>query len=365
MTVSAEGFSTKSGTASIPDEGEGIFNAFLQPSQGSGDLGTVSWELTHDGTLRVFGTGSAGGYSWNTYWGRPSTPWHSLELADKVYKVVVDEGVTDFGRYTFAKLPNLVSVELPDTLTGIGENAFAYCDSLEFISIPGSVRNIASNAFGYNIKVAVFEEGATHVGGLQGTLVERVVIPDTVESFGNYAFNGCSHLKQITFPKNLKNIGHYAFNYSGITSAILPEGLESIGDYAFNSCGELSAVSIPDTVTSMGNGMFVDCAKLTSVRLSANVTSMPSFRRCTNLRVLELPEGVTYIGAYSLEGTTLDKLILPKSLKTIDYGATNGCSTIPVYYRGTQEEWAAINIVDNSNDALLNSPNVTYNYTGR
>ncbi|MBQ2326908.1 MAG: leucine-rich repeat protein [Clostridia bacterium] len=365
VTVSAEGFSTKSGTASIPDEGEGIFNAFLQPSQGSGDLGTVSWELTHDGTLRVFGTGSAGGYSWNTYWGRPSTPWHSLELADKVYKVVVDEGVTDFGRYTFAKLPNLVSVELPDTLTGIGENAFAYCDSLEFISIPGSVRNIASNAFGYNIKVAVFEEGATHVGGLQGTLVERVVIPDTVESFGNYAFNGCSHLKQITFPKNLKNIGHYAFNYSGITSAILPEGLESIGDYAFNSCGELSAVSIPDTVTSMGNGMFVDCAKLTSVRLSANVTSMPSFRRCTNLRVLELPEGVTYIGAYSLEGTTLDKLILPKSLKTIDYGATNGCSTIPVYYRGTQEEWAAIDIVDNSNDALLNSPNVTYNYTGR
>ncbi|MBQ3062959.1 MAG: leucine-rich repeat domain-containing protein, partial [Clostridia bacterium] len=348
-------------------EGEGIFSAYLKASQGYGDLGTTSWELTHDGTLRVYGTGSAGGYNWNTYWGRPSTPWHSLELADKVYKVVVEEGVTDFGRFTFAKLPNLVSVELPDTLTGIGEYAFRYCNSLTHVSIPGSVRNLSATAFDglSSLNTVIFEEGATVAGGLQGSAVQTVVIPDTVESFGNYAFNGCSNLKQIHFPKNLKNIGHYAFNYSGITSAVLPEGLESIGDNVFNSCVNLTAVSIPDSVTSMGSGTFVDCVKLTSVRLSANVTAMPTFRRCSSLRVLDVPEGVTYIGAYALEGTTLDKLILPKSLKTIDYGATNGCSTIPVYYRGTQEEWAAIDIVDNSNDALLNSPNVTYNYTGR
>lgn len=366
VMVRAEGYGSKSGEVSIPDEDEAIFNAHLTPSLGAGGLGSASWEVTDDGTLRIYGTGSAGGYNWNTYWGRPSTPWVSAGLADKIQRLVVEEGITSFGRYTFAQLRNLTSVELPDTLTAIGESSFKYCDSLSYVSIPGSVTSIFYDAFDGldNLKTVVFEEGATTVGGLQGSAVETVVIPDTVESFGNYAFNGCTNLKTIHFPKNLKTIGAYAFNYSGITSAVLPEGLESIGDYGFNCCVNLTTVYIPDTVTSMGNGMFVDCVKLESVRLSSNVVQMPSLRRAESLRYLNVPEGVTFIGAYALEGTTLSKLILPKSLKTVDYCATNGCSPMPVCYRGSQEEWAAIDIVANSNDALLNNTNITFNYQG-
>jgi len=363
VSVQADGFGSKSGEAAIPDGGTGYFYAHLKPTLGSGEAGNVSWELTDDGTLRLYGTGKAGGYNWNTYWNRPSTPWASEGLADKILRVEVEEGVTSFGRYTFAQLPNLRSVELPDTLESIGESSFKYCDSLSYISIPGSVKNIYYDAFGDldNLKTVVFEEGATFVGGLQHSAVSTVVIPDTVEAFGNYAFNGCSELKVVPIPKNLKTIGHYAFNFCGITSAILPEGLESIGNNAFNGCSNLTTVSIPDTVTDMGSGMFVDCVKLNSVRLSAGEKDMPSFRRCESLRILNIPEGVTYIGAYALEGTNLSKLILPKSLKTVDYAATNGCSPIPVYYRGSQEEWAAINISPNSNDGLSNT-GVTFNY---
>ena len=366
VSVQAEGFGSKSGEAAIPDGGTGYFYAHLKPTLGSGEAGNVSWELTDDGTLRLYGTGNAGGYNWNTYWNRPSTPWASAGLADKILRVEVEEGVTSFGRYTFAQLPNLVSVELPDTLKGIGESSFKYCDSLSYISIPGSVTDIYYDAFGNldNLKTVIFEEGATFVGGLQHSAVSTVVIPDTVEAFGNYAFNGCSELKVVPIPKNLKTIGHYAFNGSGITGAILPEGLESIGNNAFSSCSNLTTVSIPDTVTDMGSGMFVDCAKLHTVILSSGVANLPSFRRCTSLRTLNVPEGVTFIGAYALEGTTLSKLILPKSLKTVDYCATSGCSPMPVYYRGSQEEWASINIVSNSNDALLNNTGIIFNYQG-
>ena len=89
---------------------------------------------------------------------------------------------------------------------------------------------------------------------------------------------------------------------------------------------------------------------------------MPSFRQCESLRTLNVPEGVTYIGAYSLEGTNLSKLILPKSLKTVAYTATSGCAPIPVYYRGTQEEWAAVNI-ENNNPGISDA-SITFNYQG-
>lgn len=224
--------------------------------------------------------------------------------------------------------------------------------------------DIVSDAFGAleNLKTVVFEEGATFAGGLKGSGVETVVIPDTVESIGAYGFCGCTNLRVFHFPKNLKSIEMYAFHHSGLISADLPEGLETIGDEAFRNCGSLTSVSIPDTVNRMGVNMFVGCVKLQSVRLSANVSELPSFYEDESLRILDVPEGVTCIGAYALGRTQLVKLILPRSLQKVDYYATRDCSTIPVFYRGSQEEWAAINIVDNNNDALLVNPNITFNY---
>ncbi len=42
--------------------------------------------------------------------------------------------------------------------------------------------------------------------------MKRLVIPDTVEKIGDYAFEYCIELEEIVFSKNLKSIGKYAFN---------------------------------------------------------------------------------------------------------------------------------------------------------
>ena len=75
-----------------------------------------------------------------------------------------------------------------------------------------------------------------------------VVIPDSVTSIGNGAFNRCRSL----------------------TSIIIPDSVTSIGEYAFYGCESLTSITIPDSVTSIGDRAFEDCTSLTSIKIAAS-----------------------------------------------------------------------------------------------
>lgn len=49
---------------------------------------------------------------------------------------------------------------------------------------------------------------------------------------------------------------------------IIPDTVNSIGDYAFSHCKELTSVVIPETVTRIGNAAFYYCTNLTNIVLA-------------------------------------------------------------------------------------------------
>lgn len=87
-------------------------------------------------------------------------------------------------------------------------------------------------------------------------------------------------------------IGSAAFlNCWRITSVKIPEVVESIGDRAFEGCKSLKSVSIPCTVKSIGEYAFDGCISLESVEVPASVTTIGigAFGGCSALKKATLP----------------------------------------------------------------------------
>lgn len=72
------------------------------------------------------------------------TPWK--KYTNKIKKVIVEEGVTYIGAFSFIECVKLESVELPNTLLEIGKSAFSGT-RLKYVNIPDSVQEIGEFAF--------------------------------------------------------------------------------------------------------------------------------------------------------------------------------------------------------------------------
>lgn len=125
--------------------------------------------------------------------------------------VVVPDGITKIGDYSFLGKDSVRTIVLPDTVTVIGRSAFRSCDSLKSINLPEGMTEIESDAF-------------TNCDSL--TSIE---IPSTVDTIGGDAFLFCNHIKCIRIPSTLTDIGDDAFMYcSGLETVVVYGGRKTI-----------------------------------------------------------------------------------------------------------------------------------------
>ena len=268
----------------------------------------------------------------------------NLDLSDTT-------GLTSIGDRTFEDCSSLTSVVIPDGVTSIGEYAFRYCSSLTKVIIPDSVTSIGYYAFEgcdslesvyitdltawMNIKFSSYANPLSNGAKLlylNGNLVTDLVIPYSVTSIDEYAFNGCSSLASVTISNSVTSIGSYAFNgCNNLTSVTISNSVTSIGSYAFNGCNNLTSVIIPDGVTSIGSGAFSNCSSLTKVTIPDGVTSIggSAFYNCNNLTSVIIPDGVTSIGSGAFKNCTgLTKVTIPDGVTSIGERAFSGCDSL-------------------------------------
>ena len=206
----------------------------------SGSCGkNVNYELYDYYTLRIFGKGAMYNYNYiytpqRMYSDAPWSSWDS-----KIKSVVIEDGVTRIGAYTFCFMESLTEVSIPNTVTSIGHSAFWDCTALEKIYIPNSVTSIGTYAF------------------LQCGSLAEVNIPDSLETIDEGVFDQCSSLAHIDIPNSVTSIGRFAFGFcSSLTEVIIPDGVTSIGECAFSHCDNLKYVKIGKGVTVMEDGAF-------------------------------------------------------------------------------------------------------------
>ncbi len=120
-----------------------------------------------------------------------------------------------------------------------------------------------------------------------------------------------------------------------VTSIKLPGNLETIASNAFSGCTNVSSISIPNSVTSIGSNAFYNCKNLKSIILPNSLTTIEKyiFWGCSGLTSLTIPEGVTKISDSAFHRcTSLKTVIFPSTLSSIEGYAFSECTAMRDVY---------------------------------
>ena len=294
--------------------------------------------------------------------------------------ITIPDSVTSIVDGTFYGCSGLTSVTIPDSVTSIGNQAFDGCSSLTSVTIGNGVTSIGALAFSgcsslrsinYTGVVAdwceisgldyLMKSGRTlYIGGkaLEGEItipesvetipayafayqtgINSIIIPDSVTSIADNAFEGCKVVIYSEFD-NAYYLGNSLNQYyalikvkqKGIISCEINSATVVIADSAFSDCSSLTSITIPDSVTSIGSSAFEDCSSLTSITIPDSVTSSIggyAFYNCSGLTSVTIPDSVTSIGSSAFYGCSgLESVTIGNGVTSIGDRAFYGCSSL-------------------------------------
>jgi hypothetical protein len=186
---------------------------------------------------------------------------------------------------------SLQEITIPSSVNEIGRGAFGNCSQIKHISLEYGVEQIADSAF------------------FRCNSLEEIVIPNSTKTLSNYTFANCSSMQSAIIGDNVESIGNSTFlSCSSLQNVVIGSKVGSIGESAFSGCNSLPEIVIPISVMDIGNSVFDNCNQLTKVIINhrENALALGCKKSASNSNPLfaDCPLDSVYIGGHITYATT-------------------------------------------------------------
>lgn len=308
---------------------------------------------------------------------RSEAPVSNLESVD------LGDGVKTLGEGVFYGCKLLESISIPANVTKIGINTFYGCTSLNTVTIEEGDSPLRIGGLWRSDKT--YDFGPFFDSPLKNITVFRnmQIIDDEGQDSSTTDANGMFNLSSnapsntnVTLGGKLTKINEYMFRSLDITSISIPASVTTIGNFAFDYCSALKEVTFEAGTTDLiigfqdhsdevgpfydsplekvtvnrnlvhsadysascnqwDEGVFTnfkydDANFTTSITLGEQVKSILPYM-FSNVRInnLKIPNSVTEIGCYAFyECPVLGSLTIPASVTTIEHDAFHACEAL-------------------------------------
>ncbi|MBQ8763555.1 MAG: leucine-rich repeat domain-containing protein [Clostridia bacterium] len=281
---------------------------------------------------------------------------YAFNNCNNLSKAVLPESLTYLGKFSFLDT-NLEEITIPEGVTEIPDRVFLDCENLKTINLHDGITYINSSAFTNTAYVNDSkyrdDHGVLYIGNhlynanktisgsyeiKPGTVtvtdyafeecneLAEIIIPASVQFFGNCAFSNCTKLSKVNFSSDskLEIIPLAAFEYcTNLKSFTVPGSVKEIGLAAFSNCTSLSEIKFVNNskLKKIGEEAFSECTALTAVSLpsSLKLIGKMAFSGCEGLKNLNIPEGVeTLCTEFAKDCYSLEYIHIPSTVKNIE-----------------------------------------------
>ena len=141
------------------------------------------------------------------------------------------------------------------------------------------------------------------------SFIEEIILPDSILSIKQRAFENCNHLKKINL-ENVRFIGEYAFHNTNIEEVNIKH-LHKIESNAFLKCENLKEIKVKEGLKEIPKDTFKNCMNLKLVILPDSLKKIEeyAFNNCPNIIEIKYPNNVL------LNDNSFDKGIMDRIQK--------------------------------------------------
>lgn len=331
-----------------------VMGTTASAAETSGTCGTnATWSFdATTGTLSISGTGDMADYSYS------GAPWQNYK--DAIVAISIADGITSIGYANFTACKYVTELILPDSIVSIDDFAFSNCWNLEKISFSCILKNIGYCSFNnceslteIELPDSLISIDYSAFGSCDG--LKNINIPKAVSNIDGGAFSGCIGIESFTvveennyycslngilYNKNMTELISYPASKTD-SSFVIPESVTTVGNDAFDDVKNLHSITISTNVTTIHTQSSFgsikefcvsnDNNKFSSedgVLYNKNKTEILIFPRNSEALEFVVPNNVSVIGKYAFYNCDNLLSVDLNNVTTIKEGAFTSISSL-------------------------------------